>query len=83
MTTYCKFGNFREHFIFANSVKRRINDVLTTSVNDRVVLPFRVDLFSRNFAYAKIRENKTFAIFFEFTVVKHYLHKANIVIRFV
>ena len=24
---YCKFGNFRENFIFANSVKRHICDV--------------------------------------------------------
>ena len=57
---YCKFGNIRENFIFANSVKRHICDVkmrlehdLPRSVNDRVVCVFfaRI-LFSRNFAYA-------------------------------
>ena len=26
-TQYCKFGNFRENFIFANNVKRHICDV--------------------------------------------------------
>ena len=49
---YCKFGNFRENFIFANSVKRHICDVknsrlshdLHISVNDRVISPFREDL---------------------------------------
>ena len=73
---YCKFGNFREHFIFATSVKRHICDVknsrlgydLPTSVNDRVILPFREVFFSRKFAYAKFRENKTLAKISEFTV---------------
>ena len=63
---YCKCGNFRENLIFANSVKRHICDVknsrlchdLPTWVNDRMILPFREGLFSRNFAYAKFRENK-------------------------
>ena len=27
MFLFCKFGNFRENFIFANSVKRNISDV--------------------------------------------------------
>ena len=48
---YCKFGNFRENIIFANSVKRHIRDVenslqehdLPISVNDRVISPFRED----------------------------------------
>ena len=43
---YCKVGNFRENFIFANSIKRRICDVknpqldhdLPSLVNDRMVL---------------------------------------------
>ena len=26
-TIYCRFGNFRENFIFANSIKRHIRDV--------------------------------------------------------
>ena len=46
---YCRFGNFPENFIFANSIKRQISDVkylqlrqdLPISINDRVILPFR------------------------------------------
>ena len=46
---YCRFGNFRENFIFANSIKRHISDVknsrlrqyLPIAINDRVILPFR------------------------------------------
>ena len=60
----------RETFIFANSVEGHICDVkksrlehdLPTSVNDRAISPFRNFarvLFSRNFAVAKFRENKT------------------------
>ena len=48
---YCKSGNFRENFIFANSVKRHICDVynsglrhdLPISVNDRMIPSFRED----------------------------------------
>ena len=50
---YCRFGNFRENFIFANSIKRHISDVknsrirqdLPLSINDRVILPFREFFF--------------------------------------
>ena len=43
---YCKFGNFRDNFLFTNSVKRHICDIkklqlgldFPTSVNDTVVL---------------------------------------------
>ena len=46
---YFRFGNFRENFIFANSIKRHIRDVknsrfrqdLHLSINDRVILAFR------------------------------------------
>ena len=46
---YCKFGNFGENFIFANSVISHICDVknsrlghdLPFSVNDRMISPFR------------------------------------------
>ena len=84
---YCRFGNFRENFVFANSFKRHISDVkdsrlrqdLPISINDRVILPFRVGFIfpklricevslSRNFAYAKFRENKVLAKITEFTV---------------
>ena len=79
LSDYCRFGNFRENFIFANSIKRHISDVnnlrlrqnLPISINDRVILPFREVLFSRNFAYAyaKFRENKVLAKISEFTVL--------------
>ena len=43
---YCKFGNFRDNFIFANSVKGHICDVknrkqgmIYISVNDIVISP--------------------------------------------
>ena len=47
---YCKFGNFRENFIFANSINRHICDVKPSSVNDRVISPFRED-----FIFTKLR----------------------------
>ena len=61
-STYCIFGNFRENFIFANSIKRhicdsfnsRISHDLPISVNDSVILPSH--------------ENKTLAKISEFTV---------------
>ena len=73
---YCKSGIYRENFTFVKSVKRHINDVknsrlghdLPTSVNDIVISPFREGIFSRNFAYAKFRENKTLVKISEFTV---------------
>ena len=45
---YCEVGNFRENFIFKNSVNRhishfknlRLGNDLPTSVNDRVIAPF-------------------------------------------
>ena len=56
--TYCRFGNFRENFIFANSFKRHISDVknsrirqdLPISINDRVISPFR-----EGFIFTKLR----------------------------
>ena len=61
-SVYCKFGNFRENFIFTNNVDRHICDVkllrfghdLLISVNDRVICPFARVL------YAKFHANKTF-----------------------
>ena len=55
---YCKFGNFRENFIFANSVKRHICDAknsrlghdLRILVKDRVISAFRED-----FIFTKLR----------------------------
>ena len=56
--TFCKLGNTRENFIFANSVKRHICDVkksrlrhdLPKSVNDRLILPF-----SKGYIFTKLR----------------------------
>ena len=44
----CRFRNFRENFILANSIKRHVSDVkksrlrqdLPISINERVILPF-------------------------------------------
>ena len=54
---FCKFGNFRKNFIFANSVKRYIcneNSVLVhdlpTSIEDRVYKPF-----CQSFSFTKLR----------------------------
>ena len=55
---YCRFGNFRENFIFANSIKRHISDVKKTqirqdlplSINNRVIVPFR-----EGFIFTKLR----------------------------
>ena len=46
----------------------RLRQDLPISINDTVIVPFREGLFSRNFAYAKFRENKVFAKISEFTV---------------
>ena len=56
MRKTCKFGNFRENFLFT-----RLKDIFATghdylhSVNDRVFSPFREVLFSRNFASAILK----------------------------
>ena len=61
--------------IFANSVSDvnnlRLGHDLPISVNDRVISAFLRGrgLFSRNFAYAKFRENKTLAKVSDLTVV--------------
>ena len=62
--------------IFANSVKTHICDIKKSlqghnfpiSENDREISPNREDLFSRNFSYAKFRENTTIVKISEFTV---------------
>ena len=73
---YCRFGNFHENFIFANSIKRHISDVensrlrqgLSLSINDRVILPFREGFIFTKLRIAKFRENKVLAKISEFTV---------------
>ena len=52
---YCKFRNFRENSIFAKMVKRHICDTqssrlrhyLDISVNDRLILLFRIRSFAK------------------------------------
>ena len=69
---YCKFGNFREKFIFTKSVKRPFCDAkisrlmhnLPLSVNDRVITSFRDDII-----FTKIREYKTLAKMSDFAVI--------------
>ena len=59
----CRFGNFREVFIFANCINRHIRDVknsqlrhdLPISINDRVILPF-----CEGFLFAKIKPSQKF-----------------------
>ena len=75
---YCKFGNFRDNFIFANSVKTHICDVensrqgrdLPISVNDRVISPIRED-----FIFTKLR---IFSKISEFTVSRLILIKPSL-----
>ena len=73
---YCKFGNFRENFIFTNITKRHICDVLNSqiehfspiSVNDRMNSPFHKDFIFTKLRLCKFPENKTLAKISEFTV---------------
>ena len=61
---FCKFGNFRENFIFANSFKRHICDVKIrdySSVNDRVISPFPEDfIYTKLRSFAKIKPSQIF-----------------------
>ena len=65
-TAYCKIGNFRENFIFMNSVKRhswgiknsRLVHDLPISVINRMILPFRKD-----FIFTKIKPSRKFRIY--------------------
>ena len=79
--TYCRFGTFRENFIFGNSIKRHISGVknsglrqdLPISKNNRVILPFREGFIFTKLriceVYAKFRENKVLAKNSQFTVL--------------
>ena len=68
---YCKFENLF-HFIFVDSVKRRICDVkhsrvehdLPILVNGRMILLFREVSFSRNFANKEtLAKNSEFTVY--------------------
>ena len=74
---YCKFGNFRKNYIFANSVKRHIWEVknsrpvhdLPIPVNDRMIRTY-----CKSFIFTKLfRENKILAKISKFTVVNQCL----------
>ena len=72
---YCRLGIFAKILFsqialkYVSYVKNsRLRQDLPISINDRVILPFREGLFSRNFAHAKFRENKILTKISEFTV---------------
>ena len=65
--------------IFKNGVKRHICNIknysrlvhaLPISVNDRMIWPFRVAKFSRNFAYAKINLHENYIFTRSFAKIK-------------
>ena len=67
MIPYCKSGNFRENFIFANSVIRHIcdakNSQLGHDLNDRVISAFGEDLIFtklRMRSFVKIKPSPKF-----------------------
>ena len=71
---YCKFGNFRENFMCAKSVKKHI--CYSQNLQLGHSLPISVIYTSRGFNFhetAKFRENKTLAKISEFTVHLNYL----------
>ena len=70
--SYCKFGNIHEHFIFSNSIKTHICDVINSrqwrnllkSVNDRVKLPiYEESIFMNPQSFAKINPLENFRIY--------------------
>ena len=66
---YCKFGNFRENFIFANSVKRHICEIKNSRLGhdllyqkiDRVISPFCEGLICTKLRFAKIKPSRKFS----------------------
>ena len=70
---YCKLGNFRGNFVFANSVKRRFREVKIRDLGMISKWPsdfaIRRGFFFHETSHAKFRENKTLAKISEFTVI--------------
>ena len=71
---YCKFGNFRENFVFANSVKRRICDIKNRDygmihlINKRQSgFAFSHRFYFHETSHAKFSEKKTLAKVSKFT----------------
>ena len=68
---FCKSRNFRENFIFENSVKKHICDAkysrlvhcFSISVNDSVISQFHEDFIFTKFRISEIRKNETLAKF--------------------
>ena len=73
----CEFGNLCENFISANRVKRHIYHVinsrlwhdLPTSVNDRVISPFREGFNFTKLRYSEVLRKQTLAIISKFTAL--------------
>ena len=63
MPNYCRFGNFRENFIFANSIKRHISDVKNSRL--RQDLPISINdsdfVISRGFYFYETSPMRSFA----------------------
>ena len=68
---YCRFGNFRENFIFVNSIKRHISDVknsqlrqdLPISINERAIFISRGFYFHETLhmqSFPKIKSSRKF-----------------------
>ena len=85
---YCGFGNFRENFIFANSIKMHISDVknsrlrqdLPLSINDRVILPIHEGFYFHKTSlmpsFAKIKSSRIFSNLQYVQVSSLYSHEA-------
>ena len=66
--SYCKIRNFRDNFIFANSVKTHICDVrfsgqerdLPLSVNERVISPICEGFIFMKRSFTKINPSRKF-----------------------
>ena len=61
---YCRFGNFRENFIFANSIKRHISDVkkIATKARFTYINTRQSDFaISRGFYFHKTSHMRSFA----------------------
>ena len=63
LKVYFRFGNFRENFIFANSIKKhikknsRLRQDLPISINDRVMLPFREGFIFTKLCICEVSQN--------------------------
>ena len=68
---YCRFGNFRDYFIFANSIKRHTSDVKNSRLRHDIHKRQSDFAISRGFIFTKLRicevsRNKVLAKISEF-----------------